>query len=447
MRAIPDSDRRPDCGHCAIRLCRRDTIMTCKVITAALLALAIPFGASGSLGIFEHGNGIQSMAMGGVSYSVGYETTALGANPAHAIGLGNRWDVGVDVFYADAVSTIRGNSLGPDERYHSDAKSYYAIPQGGWSRTLSDRLAIGVTVLSAGLGPAYDGSPYERFGGSPRTSLQLSSSSVVTAAAFRLSPKHVIGASLNTGYQELKVTGLQFLANEQASLAPNRVTNQGKDGAFTAGLSIGWLSQLTPQLTFGAGYRSRNWTQRHKEYRGLIAEGGKLELPAIYGLGFAYKPAPAWTIALETQRYTYRKQRAFRNGIGQFAAGEKLGAEQGPGFGWDDQYAYKLGVSWQATPKLALRAGYIHATQIINSSETLFAALGCLTGTNQYTAGATWLHRDWELSLAVFEMPKKEVRGRNSIPPGDPSVGGFGGGEADISDLVRGVGFSVGRRF
>lgn len=410
-------------------------------VVFALPCLFVPLSAHATLGLFEHGNGIQSMAMGGVGYSVGFETTALGANPAHALALGDRYDVGVDLFWAEAIATYRGNAAGPDESYSSDAKSYYAIPQGGWSRRLSERAAYGVTLLNAGLGPSYKGSPYERFGGDENLSMNLASTSVVTALAYRLNDHNVIGASLNLGYQEFSVKGLEFLDNDQASVAPGHVTNQGKDGAFTGGFSLGWHGELSPRISWGAGYRTRNWTQKHREYRGLIAEGGRLELPSIYGIGITARPLPRWTAALEVQHYDYRKQRAFRNGLAQFAGGERLGSSQGPGFNFDNQTAYKLGVSWQATPALALRAGYIYANRVVNSTDTFFAVLGCLTARNQYTAGATFTTGSWELSGMAVHMPQRSARGRDSIPEA------FGGGELDVSDELIAIGFSLGKKF
>jgi hypothetical protein len=67
-----------------------------------------------------------------------------------------------------------------------------------------------------------------------------------------------------------------------------------------------------------------------------------------------------------------------------------LGSGEGPGFNFDNQTAYKVGLTWQATPALALRAGYVYANRVVNSTETLFGVLGCVTGRYQYSAGATW---------------------------------------------------------
>lgn len=411
----------------------------------ALLVLAIaafvPAPARATLGIFEHGNGIQSMSMGGVSYSIAFETTTLSANPAHALALGNRFDIGLDTFFAEGISTFSGNDAGPDDTWRSDGRSYFFIPQGGYSRRLSDRLGVGITVLNAGLGGDYTDSPYRRFGAGPRVSLGLASTSVVAAVAYRIWPHHTVGFSLNTGYQVLDAKGFEFLANEQASVSPDHVTNQGKDGVFTGGMSIGWHTELTPWMDVGAAYRSRNWTQRHRDYRGLVAEGGKLELPAIFGAGVTVRPFAGWTIALEAQRFDYREQRAFGNGIGELAKGHRLGSGQGPGFGFNDQAAYKVGVSWQVLPSLVIRAGFVHATQIVNQQETLFGVLSGVTGTNQASAGATWTRGAWEFSWMGFNQPYSKVRGRSSIPDA------LGGGESDIANRVYGAGFSIGRRF
>lgn len=406
-----------------------------------LLALISSLPALATLGVFEHGNGIKSMGMGGVGYSFAGETTALAANPAHAITLKNRYDVGVDVFTPEAEASFEGNAAGPDESNLSDGRHWYAIPQGGYSHTLSDRWAWGLTVLSAGLGPSYDGSPYARFGGSNRAELNLASSSLVTALAYRATPDQSLGISLNTGYQVLSLEGMEFLASPAVSVAPNRVTDQGKDGAFTLGYTLGWQGRINPWLSAGLAYRSKNWTERHKDYKGLISEGGRLELPAIYGGGITLKPAANWSVVLDVQRYHYRGEKALRNGIGKLAEGKKLGEKDGPGFGFSDQNAYKLGIAWQATPALVLRGGYVRASQIVKPSETLFGFLGCVTATTQYGIGATYAMQKWEFTGLVYDVPKQTVRGKDSIPEA------FGGGEANVADKVSAFGFSIGRRF
>lgn len=438
MRGMDQAMRMTPAPRPAMRPSPKRSVRGTALALLASSAFVSP--AHAATGMFEHGNGIKAMGMGGASYSLSEESTVLGANPAHALTLGNRFDVGLDLLIGGAEATYAGNAAGPDTGYESDGRDTYGIPQGGMTRRLSDRWGAGITLLNAGLGPDYDGSPYERFGGARRAGMTLASTGVVTALAYQLTPVHTVGAGLNFGYQEFSVKGLDFVASPTVSRSPGHVTDQGKDGAFNVGFSVGWHAHYAPWLRVGAGYRSKNLTQRHDAYRGLIAERGSIELPAIFGGGITLSPWPRWSFSIEAQRYDYAKQRAFRNRLGNFPEA-LFGDANGPGFGWNSQNVYKFGVRWEAHPRLVLRAGYLWTTKIVQPTETLFNAFAAVLVTDQFTLGATWTVRDWELSGYGFVGPENRLAGRDSIPES------FGGGEMNLTNEAIGVGLSIGRRF
>lgn len=413
-------------------------------VTALLMSLW-PSTAPASLGPFEHGNGVKAMGRGGVSYALGGETTALGGNPAHAIAMGPRFDVGLSFLVPRASGVIRGNDAAEDERYDSRPVTV-PIPQGGAAYALAEDWALAFNIQSAGIGPEYEDNPYGRFGGGSRAELALGQSGLAITVAHRLTPDQHVGAALNLSYQRFEVQGLQgFTAPEgepnNASVAPEAVTNRATDDAFGVGFTLGWKGALTERLWAAASYRSPTWTQKHDAYRGLLPEGGKLDLPAIYGAGLGFAATPELTLAFDFQRYHYSAQKAFGNQLAQLAAGNRLGSEDGPGFGFRNQNAYKFGIEWQTTPALTLRAGYIHAEQVSRRSETLFAFLGAVMVTTHYTAGASYEFGDWELSGFYSYAPKQTVHGRNSIPDS------LGGGEADVGLRVQQFGLSAGRHF
>ena len=416
-----------------------------RALMFSMAALSVASGANASLGPFEHGAGIKAMGAGGVSYVDAQETTALSANPALMSALGRRYDVGIDVLLLHPDSRIEGNAIAPDSRSPSEGRRWYLIPQAGLSLPLNDRWTFGITMLQAGLGPDYPESPYVRFGGAQRASLTLGSGSIVPALAWRATPTQSFGAGIVLGYQFLDVKGLQFLASSdpqaRVSRHPDKVTNQGKDGAFSVGYTLGWTGELSPSVSAGIGYRSKSWTQKLDDYRGLLPDNGSLELPAVYGVGLSWQVAAPWTVAIEWQRYQYESERAFRNSITELSEGHLLGSSSGPGFGWENQNAFKIGVTWDATPNLALRAGYVHADQIIQESDTLFSKMAPATMTTHYTGGVTYVWRQWELTGALTYCPRQEVNGENSIPAA------FGGGEAIVTNEFFSGGFSLGRRF
>jgi long-chain fatty acid transport protein len=415
----------------------------CGILAASSLLLVPWSSAHASLGPYEHGAGIKSQGAGGISYAFGEEATVISINPAIAAALDTRLDIGVNLFIPSPRGEIENNLFGADEGHDAKGQRIYPIPQAGGVRHLDDRWTVAVSLFSAGLGPDYEDSPYARFGGASRASLTLVSSGAVLAIAWKPTQDQAFGLSVNPGYQIVDVKGLQFLETElpilRVSETPGRTTNQGKDGGFTIGATIGWHGMLTPTIAAGFAYRSKTWAQKHEEYRGLIPDRGRLELPAIWGGGIAWMPAPSVTLAFDFQRYELADEKALGNPFSRLAEGHLLGSKDGPGFGFSDLDAKKVGLAWDPAPGLTLRAGYVHANRPTHRAETLFNILASINATTHYTAGFTWaLFDGWELSACLVHIPKVRVEGKNSIPLL------FGGGEANTEFGVNSVGFSIG---
>lgn len=398
-----------------------------------------------TLGAYEHGAGIKSQGAGGITYAFGEDSVPISYNPALVIGLGNRNDLGVSLLLPTSYGEFLGNEAGPDERFDANGQTRYWIPQGGLTRRLNDKWSAGFTLYSAGLGPDYKQSPFERFGGSRRANLTLASSGAALALAWQPRPRQAFGISIIPGYQMLRVNGLQFLSSDvpesRVSITPDRTTNQGLDGSLTIGASLGWHGEIIPGVVGGLSYRTKTWAEKHREYRGLLPDGGGIELPAIWGGGLAWTPVKPLTLAFDFQRFEYEGERAFGNRIANLSNGNLLGDRNGPGFGFRNQDAYKFGVYWRASEVLTLRAGYIHATSPARSSETFFNLMGAINTTTHYTTGLTWVFKRFELSGFGSYAPTERIHGDNSV------AAGFGGGEANTSYWGMAFGASVGWGF
>lgn len=414
--------------------------------SSALFALLVlPCTAWATLGAYEHGAGIKSQGAGGITYAYGEDSIPISYNPALTVSLGNRNDIGISLLIPTSYGEFEGNSAAPDERYKADGQKLYSIPQGGLTRRLNERWSAGLTLYSAGLGPDYRESPFARFGGASRVNLTLASSGAALALAWQARPHQAFGVSIIPGYQMFRANGLQFLGSDapetRASARPDRTTGQGLDGSLTIGGSVGWHGEIVPGVVGGISYRTKTWAQKHRAYRGLLPDGGGIELPAIWGGGVAWTPARTLTLAVDFQRFEYEGERAFGNRIVNLSEGNLLGDKNGPGFGFRNQDAYKFGAFWRASDVVTLRAGYIHATSPARSSETFFNLLGAINTTTHYTAGATWMFGDWELSGFGSYAPTKKIQGENSVGAA------FGGGEANTSYWGMAYGLSVGWGF
>jgi long-chain fatty acid transport protein len=391
-------------------------------------------------GVFMHGFGASSSGAGGVAYATAEDSYPIAANPALLSTLGERWDVGLETLDVRPAGSFEGNALGPDREYES-RKRFFFIPQFGFVSRIGDRWSAGMSAYAAGFGTDYDENPYARFGASPRGGADLSQIGLCNAIAFSPWKDQSFGIGLNTVYEVLDVKGLDVFTDFSES--PGHFTNQGKEGAFGVGAVVGWHGRVLPWLKAGLSYRSKTWTQRFKEYDGLLPDHGRLELPAIYGGGIAITPAKDWTIALDVQRYLYESESALGNRISELTQeGHLFGSKDGPGFGWRNQNVYKLGVIWHTTDTLTLRAGYSYDAQLMRQTETLLAFIAPNPVKHHYTLGASYaLTSNWDLTGYAYMTNTGRMAGEGSIPPP------LGGGEADSSQQFYGYGFSVGRRF
>ncbi len=415
--------------------------MNKRIIAATLAAAglhAVP--AVAGYGVFSHGYGMKSEGAGGVAVARAEDTPGMAANSAAVMSLGHRADLGMDWLYVEAGSRVEDNAAGADQTHGSDGQRNFFIPQGGWSRSLGERAAIGVTVFSAGFGTDYKSSPYQRFGGDARAGIKLMQTVVSTSLGYAVVPGQNVGVGLNLAYQEINAQGLDFLA--PLSQSPGQVSDQGSDSAYGYSLQLGWQGRLGERLSGGLAWRSPTRLGKFDRYRGLLPNGGELDLPESWSAGLHYRLTPAFDVSVDFSRVLFSREAATGNPVSRLAQGRALGSDGGPGFGWRDQDLYKLGLGWQATTALRLRAGYSRASEIIPPSETFFGMTAPVVMKEHYTAGATLATEGgWEWTGCIAYAPRRQVNGQASIAPA------FGGGEANIhaSQFIAGV--SIGKRF
>jgi len=116
-----------------------------------------------------------------------------------------------------------------------------------------------------------------------------------------------------------------------------------------------------------------------------------------------------------------------------------LGASNGPGFGWHDITAEKLGLNYKLNPALTLRAGYNHSGLPFDTSQNLFNILAPAVVQEHVTAGATWgLGHGKEINIAYQHAFEKTLDGVNSIPSA------FGSGEANLRMYQDAISISFG---
>ena len=406
------------------------------------IGLAVVAGAAtpawATFGYFSHGYGVQSEGLAGAAIAYPKDSLAIATNPASLFALGNRIDVGADLFLPDRGASIVGNGAGPNQSFNGSGVNSFLIPQIGYSHLLNDDWAFGIAAYgNGGMNTSYRTNPFGRFGATGQAGVNLDQLFVSPTIAYRLAEGHSIGVSVNLAYQLFKADGIGIFGGYSAN--PAAISNKGTDHAFGYGVRVGYQGQVTPDLTVGAFWQSKTYSGRFKKYAGLFAEQGSFDVPSSYGVGLGYKLTPALDAAFDFERIEFSDVPSVGNQLSQLFLGHPFGASNGPGFGWRDANVFKLGLNYTIDPQWQVRAGYGYTTQPVPASQTFLNILAPGVVQNHITAGATWTSSGGtEVSGVVLYAPETKVNGSGSIPAP------FGGGEANVrlSEVI--VGISVG---
>lgn len=405
-------------------------------VALAVAACLAPALGHATNGYFSHGYGIKSKGMAGVGIALPQDAMAAATNPAGMALVGSRMDVGLDVFMPARDTTISGNGAGLNGSYDGDGRDKFFVPDFGYNRMVNPNLAIGVSVYgNGGMNTTYEKSPFAAWGVTGTTGVDLTQLFIAPTVAYKITPDHAVGISLNLAHQRFSAYGLQPFA--MMSSDPTKLTNKGEDSSSGWGVRIGWTGRMSDMVTLGATYQTKTRMGRFGDYAGLFPDRGAFDIPANYGVGIAVKATPKLTIAADVQQIDYSGVPS----VGDTGASAlPLGAKGGPGFGWRDMTVFKLGASYALSDTLTLRGGISAGRQPIPSSEVFFNMLAPGVIENHLTLGATWQLGDGkELSVAYMHGFEKTVSG--GLPPM------LGGGTADLRMHQNSLGVAFGWRF
>lgn len=442
----------------------------------AVLALSLPAAAFATNGYFSHGYGTKAKGMAGASgAALPQETMTAFTNPAGIVKLGGRADAGLAFFMPERGYTANNDFI-PDPNdplgaapitpgtVESD-NSVFFIPHLGISWVLDDKSALAVTVAGqGGMNSEYPTATFENFAFEPNTALvfgpggqpvvgadgQLDTDPVASNDPRNLNPNGQFNASKPTGVdliqmaialtysrqlterhaigitpiftiQRFKAEGLQPFTQigpdgqPLFSVSPEHVTNNGFDYSYGGGVRVGWLGTVVDGLDLGVSYQTKLYMTDFDDYKGLFAEGGGFDIPAVLNVGAAYKLTPKITLAFEYDRIFYSDVASLNNSNALKPLGNnRLGADDGLGFGWEDINVYKFGAQYDYNDDWSFRLGYSHGDEPFEGAQALFNILAPATITDHFTAGLTYrFGGGHEVNLAYMHAFENEIEGQN----------------------------------
>ena len=412
---------------------------------AAMLASSAAFATNG---YFSHGYGMKAKGMAGAATATAQDTFGGAVNPAKMVWVGNRIDFGAELFSPRRSSERFGSSgAGAGMSGCADSDSnYFIVPEFGFNRMINPNLSLGVTVYGNGgmntdypggqiaAGTACDGfnargaagAPYNLLCGSGKLGVDLMQLIVAPTAAYKITPNHSLGISPLFAYQRFKADGLQGFVGYTPSGTINFLTNQGYDSATGWGLRVGWMGKISDNLTLGAAYSTKMKMGKFDKYKELFADQGLFDIPENYNLGLAFKATPKVTVAVDYQRINYSGVSSVANPSTNFGAtiGSTLGVAGGRGFGWGDVNVIKLGVEYEYTQNLTLRAGFNHGDNPIQARDVTFNILAPGVIQDHVTLGLTHKTKSGgELTFAYMHAFSRSVTGSSLFNTWVPGTG------------------------
>lgn len=287
--------------------------------------------------------------------------------------------------------------------------------------------------------------------GSTKQGLEYCNETVSPIVALTWCNSHTLGVSANYQIQRLRANGLQnfdrpvspfFPLVPGGSLFPGKVTNRGFGYSTGWGVTIGYLGHITDCLTIGLTYQPETKMSRISKYKGFLAQRGKLNIPQKIGAGISYYIMPCLCVAFDVEHIQWKRIKALNNELLDDGILQPLGASNGPGFGFTNQWFYRFGVEWTVDECWTLRAGYRFANSPIKRSQTAVNLLTLDCVESFATVGATWnVNECNEISIVGAYGFENTIKGKDSVPAF------LGGGEIDLTEQKFAIGLAWGYNF
>jgi long-chain fatty acid transport protein len=362
--------------------------------------------------------------MGGAGVALPRGVMASAQNPAAGVWVEGGYEIGASYFRPDRNFTVSGAvpagppppgafPLAPGKV--TSGKKNFVIPALGFNMNIDDNQAFSLVIqANGGMNTEY---PSAVFGGTSPTGVDLSQLFVIATYARTIDDHSSWGISPIFAMQRFSADGLQGFGAMSSNAA--NLTNQGHD--YSGGISgrVGYFREMNDKWNFGFVYSPHVEMSRFGSYQGLFAEGGDFDIPESWTVGFAFKPKEDLSIAFDIQQINYSDVPSIGNGVAAAQAGIPLGANNGPGFGWDDMTVFKLGAEWVKDERTTFRAGFSWTDQPIPSTEVLFNIVAPAVMEKHLSFGFTRDLTDTRhLDFAVTRAIESDVTGANPFFPG-----------------------------
>ncbi len=434
-----------------------------KVLAVALANIFAVGAAQATNGYFSEGTGAKNRGMGGAGTALAVETGSIVMNPAAAVNMEPRIDIGVGLFNPSPRSvSISGNVCGPGcsldtTSANESSMDYFLIPFYGQNFAIDNKSSWAVTVSAlGGMNTDYETHPFAAFGASGSLGIDLKQVSIGGTYARKLSNEFSVGVTVSLIAQQFQAKGIGIFGGFGLSTDPSKMSDNGKSRSTGIGLNLGATYDVGDGVTVAFAYAPKVDMSEFDEYAGLFAEGGDFDIPSNYALGVAWEVNKDVLVSFDYRRINYTDVAAVSNDAQRLTdvcmvaptnmgpAGNSdptcLGGAQGAGFGWSDMDIFKLGVAWSQDADTTYRAGWNHGKSPIGPEDVTLNIIAPAVVEDHLSLGMT------KKLDASSEITVDYIRTLGNSVTGDLPTA-FGAGQATLEMSQNFLEVQYGKRF
>lgn len=193
--------------------------------------------------------------------------------------------------------------------------------------------------------------------------------------SIKLNEAHSVGFSVDYFYLSHQRNGFQNSDNPERSISPGHVTNNGMDHSSGVGMGLGWHWDITKRLTFGLAFIKKSYVGQFRKYRGFEPKHAKNYIPESIGGGFTYKFTDRIAGRLEVLWTHLGDLPNANNSIlpnGQLNT-NKRGSNKSPGIGLQDSTIINMGLGYKFSETLSIGSGWSHRIKLPRKSRLIIS--------------------------------------------------------------------------
>lgn len=385
------------------------------------------------------------------AYSTGQNAFAGVVNPANAVWIKDRFDIGgFWVHQRSSYNNYDNNPAFPpgkiDLTYrcknvlNGDAALHKHLKWNLCSEEFDSSVSLATYSMPA-FAKLRTQKPFRIAGNTPI--VILNKTDVISAVfSLKLNKSHSIGISIDYLTFTHRRDGFQNSDNTRRSVSSGHVTNNGIDHSHGIGVSIGWRWNITEKLDFGTAWTRKSYCGQYRKYRGFEPHHAENYVPQTLGAGFNYLFTSKIAGRLEVLWTNQGNLPGSNNSVLPNGSPNlnKRGSNKSPGPGLNDATYINIGIGYKFNSMLSVGAGLSHRLKFHQSKSNIFSHSYRLhTIYDLLSFGANFNYRKHDVFMSISYGFKNRVSGFLPIQ--------IGGGRFAAERQTTSVSLSWGYRY